>query len=100
VSNETGHYQSEYVLLARDKKYLPREEDVKLPEGQRAYLHWTTPAPPAERIWTDDYSNLVGVLRERVAGLIMLGMFGFVVLFAVVVIFISKNMDEVSPRRL
>jgi hypothetical protein len=53
-----GLFGSEYVMIARDEKYLPQNT----PEGEHG-LVWLTPPPPGNRVWTDDFSNLVGVLR-------------------------------------
>jgi len=97
VSGERGHFGSEYVMLARDAKYLPSEgQEFGPPDrngDRQAYLTWTVPAAPRERIWTDDYSNLVGVLRESLAGWIMVGVFVFVVVFAVAVMYICKALE-------
>jgi hypothetical protein len=53
-----GLFGSEYVMIARHEKYLPAETSEREPG-----LNWGTPAPPGNRVWTDDFSNLVGVLR-------------------------------------
>jgi hypothetical protein len=82
-----GHFQSEYVMLAKEESYfndflkkeinvLPPESsasDIKnytaltergvLPEEQPPYIMWSTPPPPGNRLWTDDYSNMMSVFR-------------------------------------
>jgi hypothetical protein len=52
---ELGHFTSEWVMLARNADYLPK--------GNEGGPRWEAPTPPGNRIWTDDFSNLVGVLR-------------------------------------
>jgi hypothetical protein len=52
---ELGHFTSEWVMLARKSEYLP--------SGMQGGPRWETPPPPGNRVWTDDFSNLVGVLR-------------------------------------
>jgi hypothetical protein len=54
-----GLFGSEYVMIARDAKYLPPETA----EGGDRGLIWSTPNAPGNRVWTDDFSNLVGSLR-------------------------------------
>jgi len=53
-----GLFGSEYVMIARDEKYLPPETSER-----ELGLQWATPPAPHNRVWTDDFSNLVGVLR-------------------------------------
>jgi hypothetical protein len=52
---ELGHFTSEWVMLARRPEYLP--------SGNQGGPQWLVPPPPGNRVWTDDFSNLVGVLR-------------------------------------
>jgi hypothetical protein len=52
---DLGHFTSEWVMLARKADYLP--------SGNQGGPRWETPPPPGNRLWTDDYSNLIGVLR-------------------------------------
>jgi hypothetical protein len=52
---DLGHFTSEWVMLARRSEYLP--------SGNQGGPRWEVPPPPGNRVWTDDYSNLVGVLR-------------------------------------
>ena len=85
-SGYRGHFQSEYVMVARDKKYLPaatKDEWIdnyhlripkNTPQKERydAYLRaavnspyqiWDPQEAPGNRVWTDDYSNLLSVFR-------------------------------------
>jgi hypothetical protein len=74
-----GHYTSEWVMVARDIRVLNRLNEAKL-ENYAADLrkaarddpthysadepYWNTPDDTFGRyIWTDDYSNLIRVLR-------------------------------------
>jgi hypothetical protein len=72
---EAGHYTSEWVMVARDSKYLDHLTD---PPGYMEKLereaardrirvepYWTDPSPSltGRFVWTDDYSNLIAVLR-------------------------------------
>jgi hypothetical protein len=56
-----GHFGSEYVMLANDEKYLPTEQTINL--GQEAVQEWSIPVPPGNSLWTDDFSNIVSILR-------------------------------------
>jgi hypothetical protein len=85
-----GLFGSEYVMLARRETDLVNGKLVKVlpdntPGAQEAYdaggergfylyridrdhqehqtLNWYTPRAPGNRVWTDDYSNLLGVFR-------------------------------------
>jgi hypothetical protein len=50
----TGQSDSEWVLLARDRRYL---------ESLNGDSRWKTPtASPATPLWTDDFSNVLSVL--------------------------------------
>jgi hypothetical protein len=78
-----GHFGQEYVMIARkDRKggesYLPKDGDVVCPENGQAYLTWYStlpqddrdpytgePDPHHEPVWTDDFTNLVGILRKE-----------------------------------
>lgn len=74
-----GHYGSEYVMLANHEK-LPlgngKEMDLLPPEGTTPLgggveQQWKTNSygyppyhvPPGMRLWTDDFSNIVSILR-------------------------------------
>jgi hypothetical protein len=54
-----GLFASEYVMIARDEKYLPPETT----DPTRGGLTWYTPPAPNSRVWTDDFSNLLSVFR-------------------------------------
>lgn len=56
-----GHFGSEYVMIANDVKYLPREQTINLGQGHQQ--DWDHPPAPRMRVWTDDYSNIVSILR-------------------------------------
>jgi hypothetical protein len=60
-SGAVGHFPSEYVILARHEKYLLPETPPD--DYGRVSLLWHTPAAAGNRVWTDDYSNLLAVLR-------------------------------------
>jgi hypothetical protein len=72
---EAGHYTSEWVMVARDSKYLehltapPGYQEKLDAEAQRIRIanepYWTDPTPSltGRFVWTDDYSNLIAVLR-------------------------------------
>ena len=54
-----GKFASEWVLMARSQQDL-----VVLRLNPSASLHWTTlEGNPGERVWTDDYSNLLSVIH-------------------------------------
>ncbi len=59
-SGAVGHFPSEYVILARHEKYLPPETPR---DDNRSAIVWRTPIMTGNRLWTDDYSNLLAVLR-------------------------------------
>jgi hypothetical protein len=56
-----GHFGSEYVMLANDMKYLPKEGTIDLGASHRQ--SWDIPIPPGRAPWTDDFSNIVSILR-------------------------------------
>lgn len=56
-----GHYGSEYVMLANDEKYLPKVGTITLSRTHEQ--QWDTPRPPGRAVWTDDFSNIVSILR-------------------------------------
>jgi hypothetical protein len=56
-NKELGHFSSEWVMLAR------HVED--LPSGNQGGPQWQSPPPPGMRLWTDDFSNIVSVMRWR-----------------------------------
>ena len=48
-------------MLANDEKYLPQEKSVDL--GRQHVQTWEHPFPPGRPPWTDDFSNIVSILR-------------------------------------
>ncbi len=56
-----GHFGSEYVMLANDEKYLPTAQTKEL--GGNNVQTWFKPIPPGRALWTDDFSNIVSILR-------------------------------------
>jgi hypothetical protein len=58
-----GHFGSEYVMIARDEKLLPPRTPRPIPLGQGWQQTWETPPVAGRRVWTDDYSNILSVLR-------------------------------------
>ena len=56
-----GHFGSEYVMIARDEKYLPKAGRKNL--GPEHIQEWEVPIPPGRALWTDDFSNIVSILR-------------------------------------
>ncbi|MBM4068132.1 MAG: hypothetical protein FJ271_04215 [Planctomycetes bacterium] len=75
-----GQYTSEWVLIAREQKDLdeivePADYTEKLRQAARndagnidpnePYFNVPTPSPRSDYLWTDDYSNLIAVLRRR-----------------------------------
>jgi hypothetical protein len=54
--SDRGRFGSEYVMLARDERDLP-------PDSEGEALVWYTPRASTYRVWTDDYSNLLGAFR-------------------------------------
>jgi hypothetical protein len=66
--SDTGRFSSEYVMLARDEQDLPprsSDEELELYEQTGRGLIWYDSRPTEDRVWTDDYSNLLGVFRWR-----------------------------------
>ncbi len=76
--DEESHYTSEWVMVARKADYLqflyqmvPADYLEKLHEQLRRERsrsapepYWSTPTAEGRHIWTDDYSNLLAVLRR------------------------------------
>jgi hypothetical protein len=56
---DIGRFGSEYVMLAVNEESLPPATK----RGQQPMLIWYTPPPAGNRIWTDNFSNLLGVFR-------------------------------------
>jgi hypothetical protein len=86
--SNNGRFGSEYVMLARDIRDLPDNNTaarfldargmLTMPAdelGMRLYssgniqdypvLWWYTPHAPGNRVWTDNFQNLLGVFRWR-----------------------------------
>jgi hypothetical protein len=120
-SGYRGHFGQEYVMLARKDEYLPKgdantplnenwirslalsglsEDDIQTArpvvskESNKQYMVWYTPTPAGKPMWTDDYSNLVGVLRESFALTVFLFLFAGIGVFVVLVLLISKNLEQ------
>ncbi len=110
-SGYLGHFGSEYVMIARKDEYLPKGEDVPLNEDwlrrlsrfeiedarpvvspltNEQYMVWYTPRPPGNRIWTDNYSNLAGILRENFTVYLLLILFGVIGGFVALAYLICK----------
>ena len=48
-------------MIARSEQDLPPNSAQ---DGEReAKLYWSTPRNPGNRVWTDDFNNLVRVLK-------------------------------------
>jgi hypothetical protein len=67
---EKGHYTSEWVMVARKDAYLKHlREPPNFREIMRARKqalvepYWSTPEPEGRYVWTDDFYNILGVLR-------------------------------------
>ncbi len=61
-----GHFGSEYVMLANEAKYLPyegKDKTVLLDQAGNHTQQWEIPVPPNMPVWTDDFSNIVSILR-------------------------------------
>jgi hypothetical protein len=71
LPSNRGRFGSEYVMLARDEKYLPPENTPaqylanprETPYLERPVLWWYTAPAPDNRVWTDDFSDLLSVFR-------------------------------------
>jgi hypothetical protein len=74
VFDYTGHFTSEWVMVARKADYLQK---LSTPKGYREAWqskhkgamrerdeYWSITPPAFPRfVWTDDHSNLIGVVR-------------------------------------
>jgi hypothetical protein len=63
-----GRFSSEYVMIARSPEDLPKdspgnEVDYLASNERSGKLFWSTPRNPGNRVWTDDFSNLLSVFR-------------------------------------
>jgi hypothetical protein len=61
-----GLFGSEYVMVYYDEKYLKRDRNYA-PEEHNIFNHtsvkWSRPDNPARHAWTDDFSNIVSIMR-------------------------------------
>jgi hypothetical protein len=94
VSGYLGHFGSEYVMIANKDEYLPPEGPVQSEVTDQAYMSWSTPDAPGNRIWTDDYSNLAGILSENFTVLLLLILFGIIGVFCAVSFLICKTAER------
>lgn len=90
-SGYLGHFGSEYVMIARDEKYLPPDGPVESELNGSTYMNWSTPDNPGSRIWTDDYSNLASILRENFAMYLLLWLSVIIGAFCVMSIVATKT---------
>jgi hypothetical protein len=69
--HKTGHFTSEWVMVARKAEYLGRLKELE-PAGYEEAVrktssqfepYWTIPTPNSRYLWTDDYYNLMSVVR-------------------------------------
>jgi hypothetical protein len=61
-----GHFGSEYVMVYFDEKYLKPQRNYARPEGNifdHSVVRWGAPDKVAPYPWTDDFSNLVQIMR-------------------------------------
>jgi hypothetical protein len=79
TGDRRGWFTSEWIMLARDDKFLPDADKglenctfaeaehyaFRMRQGGQNRLIWYTPRPPGMALWTDDYSNLLSVFRWR-----------------------------------
>jgi hypothetical protein len=78
TDREEGHYTSEWVMVARtdddlkalfeDTTFLERytkRMTAKLKPGEVLENYWTPPVVNTRYLWTDDYYNLLSVVRFR-----------------------------------
>jgi hypothetical protein len=91
TSGYRGHFGQEYVMLARDDKYLPKEGPVTSDLTNQEYMVWSTPGPAGNPAWTDDYSNLAGALREQLAARIFIIAFVVIGVVVALILMVSKS---------
>jgi len=87
-----GHFGQEYVMLARNEKYLPKDGPVASDLNGQEYMIWSTPPPAGNPEWTDDYSNLAGALREQLALWIFVIVFIVIGVVVALILMISKSL--------
>jgi hypothetical protein len=92
-SGYRGHFGQEYVMLARDEKYLPPEGAVTSELTGEEYMTWSMPQPAGKREWTDDYSNLAGALREQLALWIFIIVFVVIGVLVALILMVSKSFE-------
>jgi hypothetical protein len=65
-SRYRGHFGQEYVMIARKAEYLPPDGDVESEKTGKPYMDWSSEMPEdRNEVWTDNYTNLVGILRSE-----------------------------------
>jgi hypothetical protein len=98
-ARDSGHYTSEWVMVTRDAKYMDHLTEppgytqlLEHEERMRVEPYWTDPQPTltGRFVWTDDYSNLIGVLRESPAPMFA-SVFVVIGLILVVIVIVTKT---------
>jgi hypothetical protein len=92
-SGHRGHFGQEYVMLARNDKYLPKDGPVVSDLTGQEYMVWSTPPPAGNPEWTDDYSNLAGALREQLALWIFIIVFFVIGVLVALILVVSKSFE-------
>jgi hypothetical protein len=93
TADTRGLFGSEYVMIARKDEYLPKDTGAGA-----APIEWTTPAAPGNPVWTDDYSNLAGYLRESFAVTIFVALFAGIGVFVVLIMLVCKSISDTRTR--
>jgi hypothetical protein len=97
-------------LITRDDKNLPKAEVVarkRTVTGEDGrpkvvdveYMEWYTPKPPGNKVWTDDYSNMVGILREKYAFTILIGLLVAIGVMVAVILLYGKSLEQQQHQR-
>ncbi len=122
ASGYRGHFGQEYVMIANKKEYLPKvPEDGKEKSEltDEPYMTWSFDTPDEERqkkiqrgliplpkgsqpVWTDDYTNLVGILREEKTPLgfmapvtfMLIVVFGVIIVGLGLIILVTKSYEK------
>jgi hypothetical protein len=89
-----GHSGSEYVMLAREEKSLPKEGKVVSEANKREYMEWITKPAPGNKVWTDDYTNMVGVLKEQYVFTILIGLLAGIGVMVTVILLYGKSLEQ------
>lgn len=68
IVRSLGHFGSEYIMLARPGVLTvdKLKHSVKIPgikDDEVSHVHWTRAEPPNRRVWTDQYQNIVSIMR-------------------------------------